>query len=138
MKTVFRIALIINCLSPLVLQADDESQSPVIRKELLSAALLEVENVSRIEIKEITLTKRVTDIAHMHPCPVIGQILEGSIVFQIEDGEEIVLNEGDAFYEPANTEITRFDNLGPGPAKFLACYLLSKDDGNLIQMLNKD
>lgn len=109
--------------------------SPVTRIELLSEVLAKTENISRVEIKEIEISTRLTDIPHKHPCTVIGQILEGSIVFQIEDQAEIILKAGDAFIEPADTQITRFDNLGPGKARFLACYLISDDDGPLIEML---
>ena len=44
---------------------------------------------------------------------------------------------GDAFYEPANVRVARFDNHGDTPARFAAFYLLEKDDQELIQILRK-
>jgi hypothetical protein len=61
--------------------------------------------------------------------------LEGEIAFQIEGQPEKILKAGDALFEPANTRILRFDNVGPGKAKFVASYLLGKDDHELIKMI---
>ena len=117
-----------------VLHAQEESK-PVSRNILLSQELPSVEKIQKVEIQEITMNRRITDIPHRHPCPVFGQILEGQIVFQIKGKEEIVLKKGDAFFEPANTDILKFDNLGPEPAKFVAYYLISGDDEALIEMI---
>jgi quercetin dioxygenase-like cupin family protein len=59
--------------------------------------------------------------------------VDGEIAFQIEGHPETILKTGDAFFEPANTRILRFDNIGPRTAKFVAFYLMGKDDRELIQ-----
>lgn len=72
---------------------------------------------------------------HLHPCPVVGTITQGSIRFQIAGHSEKILRAGDAFFEPAHTRIAHFDATAEGPAKFIACYLLGQDEDALIEML---
>jgi hypothetical protein len=46
------------------------------------------------------------------------------------------LHAGEAFYEPANTKILRFDNASTvEPAGIVTFYLMSRDDKQLIPML---
>jgi quercetin dioxygenase-like cupin family protein len=108
---------------------------PVVRKPLLTARLEAGKTVDRVEIKEIEMLTPLEAGRHLHPCPVVGYIVEGQIVFQIEGQPEQRLLAGDAFFEPANTNVAHFDNVGPGKAKFVAYYLLSSDDHELIKML---
>jgi len=56
------------------------------------------------------------------------------VVFQVDGQAPQTLRAGDAFYEPANTKIVRFDALDQ-PTKFIAYYLLGKDDHELIRPL---
>lgn len=72
---------------------------------------------------------------HLHPSPVVGVVTEGVIAYQIEGEPVQYLKAGDAFYEPANVRVARFDNDGEQPAKFTAFYLLGKDEHELIRML---
>jgi quercetin dioxygenase-like cupin family protein len=109
--------------------------SPVVRKSLLTAQIEGGKAVERVEIKEIEMLNPMKGGLHLHPCPVVGYIVEGQILFQIEGQPEKNLKPGDAFFEPANVRISHFDNIGPGKAKFVAYYLLSSDDHELIKML---
>jgi quercetin dioxygenase-like cupin family protein len=52
--------------------------------------------LAAFEIKEITLAARQETRVHLHPCPVVGHITEGSILFQVEDQPRPVLKAGDA------------------------------------------
>ena len=110
--------------------------SHIQRKALLSAPIEGSKIVERVEIKEIELSVAQATGLHLHPCPVVGHVVEGEIAFQIDDQPEKILRSGDAFFEPANTRILRFDNVGPGRAKFVAFYLLGKDDHELIRMIS--
>ncbi len=74
---------------------------------------------------------------HLHPCPVVGVVTEGTISFQIEGDIVQYLNVGDAFYEPANVRVAHFDNDGETPAKFTAFYLLGKNEDELIRILSE-
>lgn len=64
---------------------------------------------------------------HRHPGPVVGYILEGTIVSQVEPGQPITYHQGQAFYEPPmhihrisrNASKTR-------PAKLLAFNITEK------------
>jgi len=109
----------------------------VSRKDLLSAMITSGKTVSQIEIKEVTMGPKVKAPLHLHPCPVVGVITEGTISFQIEGEAVQYLKTGEAFYEPANVRVARFDNDGEIPAKFAAFYLLGKDEHELIRMLPK-
>jgi quercetin dioxygenase-like cupin family protein len=109
----------------------------VLRKDLLSAMITSAKTISRIEIKEVTMGPKVIAPLHLHPCPVVGVIIEGTISFQIEGENVQYLKTDDAFYEPADERVARFDNDGEIPAKFAAFYLLGKDENELIRMLSK-
>ncbi len=110
-------------------------EQPVLRKDLLTAIIDEKKQVAKVEIQEITMNIGVDAPLHLHPCPTMGIITEGKIAFQIEGQETQHLVAGDAFYEPANVRVAKFNNEGDLPAKFVAFYLLSEEDTETIQML---
>ena len=107
----------------------------VTRKDLLTASLVSDRAISKVEIKEITLGPMVRAPLHLHPCPVVGIVSAGEIAFQIEGAPVQHLKVGDAFYEPANVRIARFDNEGNTLATFSAFYLLDHKEQELIRML---
>ncbi len=109
--------------------------APVARKDLLTAVLAPGTLVSRVEIKEVTLAPNVKAPLHLHPCPVTGTVTAGTIAFQIEGKPVRHLNAGDAFYEPAQVRIARFDNDGAVPAKFTAVYLIGDGSQELVRIL---
>ena len=47
---------------------------------------------------------------HTHTAPAVGYVAKGQIIYQVEGEKPQLLNEGDAFYEPAGPRILRFDN----------------------------
>lgn len=73
---------------------------------------------------------------HLHPCPTMGVIMEGTITFQIEGEAERHLKAGDAFYEPANVRVAKFNNETQEPAKFVAFYLLGAGESETVRVLN--
>jgi quercetin dioxygenase-like cupin family protein len=87
-----------------------------------------------VEIKRIEFRPSQSTGIHLHPSPVVGLVIKGSVLFQIEGEAARVVNAGEAFFEPANTRILRFDAQEQG-ATFAACYLLGPDDRELIKML---
>ncbi len=109
--------------------------SAIIRKALLTAAISPNKSIANVEIKEITLGRGQNAPLHLHPCPVVGVITAGSIAFQIEGQAVQHLKAGDAFYEPANVRIARFDNDGETPATFSAFYLLGEGEHEIIRLL---
>ena len=48
--------------------------------------------------------------AHIHPIPVVGYVVKGSITFEVEGQPARTLAAGAAFFEPANAKIVAFDN----------------------------
>lgn len=137
MKLPLRSALLLPCLiSNVLAQARPGSDSDgVQRRDVLTAHVEPEKKLARIEIKEITLAAGAAVGLHLHPCPVVGTIIEGEIAFEIEGQPVQHLRAGDVFFEPAQTRIRRFDNEGSTPAKFFASYLLGPDDRLLIQKL---
>jgi quercetin dioxygenase-like cupin family protein len=109
-------------------------QKTIFRKSLL-AANVPARTVTSVEVREITFEPEQETARHCHPCPVMGFIVEGTAVLQLEGQEPQELPAGSAFYEPADTVIRRFDNASAvAPLKFIGYYLLSGPQ-ELIQML---
>jgi len=110
---------------------------PVMRKALLTAMIASGKPVSRVEIQEVTMGPGVKAPLHLHPCPTMGVISEGAISFQIEGQPIQYLKVGDAFYEPENVRVAKFDNDGDVPAKFVAFYLLGEKEQETVRILTK-
>ncbi len=104
------------------------------RRPLLTAAI-GGRNVTSVDVREIKFQPGQETGRHLHPCAVVGYIVEGSAVFQIEGQQEETLLAGSAFFEPADRVIARFDNASnSAPMTFIACYLLDGEQ-DLIRML---
>jgi quercetin dioxygenase-like cupin family protein len=110
---------------------------PVTRKALLKATLAPEKPVATVEIQEVTMGPKQKAPLHLHPCPTMGVVTEGVIAFQIEGQAVQLLKAGDAFYEPANVRVARFDNDGDAPARFVVHYLLGKDERDTVQVLSR-
>lgn len=108
-------------------------QKQISRKDLLHADLHQ--QVASADIKEITMTAGQVAPKHLHPCPVVGYLKSGKVLFQIEGEEKVILSEGDAFYEPKNKNILHFDNLSADkPLTFVAIYLKEGNE-DLIRLI---
>lgn len=92
-------------------------------------------NVTEADVREITLEAEQQSGRHLHPCPVLGYIVEGTAVYQIEGGAVDTLPVGSAFYEPANVVVANFGNASSAePMRFVAFYLKDGEQ-ELITML---
>jgi quercetin dioxygenase-like cupin family protein len=110
------------------------SEKLIVRKLLLDANI-GAREIDHVEIREISFEPGQKTGRHLHPCPVVGNIVEGEVIFKIEGQSEIILRKGDAFFEPAGMLIERFDNASTEKGMiFVANYLL-KGLQELIQML---
>lgn len=47
---------------------------------------------------------------HIHEAPAVGYVTKGMIIYQVEGGKPQILRAGDAFFEPTDVRILRFDN----------------------------
>jgi quercetin dioxygenase-like cupin family protein len=110
------------------------SQHTIERKQLLTA-ILGSRNVTTADVREIHLQPGQQSGQHLHPCAVLGYIVNGAATLQIEGHALQQLPAGSAFYEPAETVIANFGNASDSePMTFIAFYLLDGEQ-ELIQML---
>jgi quercetin dioxygenase-like cupin family protein len=106
------------------------STDKIIRKDL--QPIFMEQKVKTVEIQEITFSGGQTAPKHLHPCPVVGYIKSGSVLFQIEGQDAIIIEEGNSFYEPKNATILHFDNASKEkPMTFIAFYLKEDNEVNL-------
>ena len=82
--------------------------------ELTSTKLLtanfESRDVVQVEAGDFHFVPGQVAPIHTHTAPAIGYVVKGEIIYQVEGEKQIILKEGDAFYEPAGPRILRFDN----------------------------
>jgi quercetin dioxygenase-like cupin family protein len=108
------------------------AQENKISRRELSSLVLDTQKVAKVEMQEITLGSGLSAPKHLHPCPVVGIITSGNILFQIEGKKKIILKTGDSFYEPKNTTILHFDNASTAePVTFIAIYLKEGEEENI-------
>jgi quercetin dioxygenase-like cupin family protein len=110
---------------------------PIIRNDLLTANIDGGKFVSKVEIQEIVMNVGVNAPVHLHPCPTVGIVTEGIIIFEIEGEQSQYLKIGDAFFEPSDVRVAKFNNNGDIPAKFVAFYLLGENDKETVRILKE-
>ena len=111
------------------------NQPAIQRKQLLNAVLGN-RNVTSADVREIRLEPGQQSGRHLHPCAVLGYIVAGTAIYQVEGEAEQTLPTGSAFYEAADTVIANFGNASDTEAMtFVAFYLLDGEQ-ELIRMLN--
>jgi quercetin dioxygenase-like cupin family protein len=105
------------------------------RKELLTA-VLDNRRVTSVDVREVRLEAGQQGGRHLHPCAVLGYIVEGTAVYEIEGEGVQTLPAGSAFYEPAEKVIANFGNASDSePMTFVAFYLKDGEQ-ELIRMLD--
>ena len=98
-------------------------EPPIVREVLMDVPLPDTLPVDRIEVRRIRMLPGHPAGLHVHNGPVVGSIVEGSVVVQVEGAAEAVLGPGEVFYEPEGARISRFD-AGDRGATFLAYFPL--------------
>jgi quercetin dioxygenase-like cupin family protein len=64
-------------------------------------------------------------LAHRHPAGAYVYMIDGSVIFRINDREPVVLNAGDSFYEPPGAVHSVSRNASHDlPASFIAFFVL--------------
>lgn len=110
-------------------------KSTVTRTDLMTVHLHDKQCLSKVEIKKIVITQNEKADYHLHPCPVMGYVVSGTLLFQIEGQSPYLIKAGETFYEPKNQPILHFDNASDSaPLIFVAYYLLEGDE-DLITLL---
>lgn len=115
-----------------------QSKPSVTRDSVLSVHLREKQSLSRVEIARITIPKGGKADYHSHPCPVVGTVVSGNLLFQIEGEEPQHLKAGEGFYEPRNQPILHFDNESETEDLVFMAYYLLEDNEGMITILPKD
>ena len=106
------------------------------RVSVLEAPLSGKPNVETVKGARIAYAPGQPTGLHVHPIPVVGVVTAGSFVFEPSGQPARTLHTGDAFFEPANTPILRFDNASTTErAEITAFYLIDAPDRPLIKML---
>jgi quercetin dioxygenase-like cupin family protein len=100
---------------------------PVTRDIVLDELLAKAKDTHRVQARLIRIRPGHAAGLHVHNGPVVGNIVSGSVVYQVEGEPEAVLRPGDTFYEPADARIQRFDALADGVA-FFAYFLLGPNE----------
>jgi quercetin dioxygenase-like cupin family protein len=103
--------------------ADSVADQPITRTVVMDVRLPQVKATERVEIREIRIRPGQAAGRHVHNGPVVGSIVAGSAVYQIEGRAAQVLRPGDVFYEPEGARVARFDAEADGVI-FLAYFLL--------------
>lgn len=132
MKANSKLNSLIIILIALIMDAN--AQNKIVRNELLNANVGE-RTISSVKIVEIEFQAGQKAPYHKHPCPVVGYIVSGTCLVQIEGEAPKVLKPGNAFFEPAEIPVIHFDNYSDKePMKFIAYYLMNGEK-DLIEIL---
>jgi quercetin dioxygenase-like cupin family protein len=107
------------------------ASEPVVREVLLDARFAAVKATARVEVRRIRILAGTAVGLHVHNTPVVGNIVSGSVIYQIEGEPEQTLRAGDVFYEPQDVRIARFDALEDG-VEFLGYFLASEGEDALL------
>jgi len=129
-----KLNLILVLLIFIAVMCKQSEKGGIERKELLSIDMDKTE-LTGIKIVEISLSPGLKAPLHRHPCPVAGRIISGKCMMQVEGEEPVVLEEGEAFYEPASTPVIHFDNLSDSKPLIFVAYYLTNGETDLIEML---
>lgn len=97
--------------------------SSVTRTIEMTAVLSPSVAADRIEVRRIRIPAGVAAGLHVHNGPVVGNIVSGTIAYQIEGEPVRTLAPGDVFFEPQGARIARFDALDED-VTFLAYFPL--------------
>lgn len=109
-----------------------------VQRVALQSILLTEQKLTKIETQEITIPAAGKGVRHWHPCPVIGYIKSGTVLFQVEGEAAQLLEQGAVFYEPKGVPILHFDNASTTvPLTFIAYYLLEGEE-ELIKIWDTD
>jgi quercetin dioxygenase-like cupin family protein len=88
---------------------------------------------AKATIVEVTLAPGQVEVAHRHPGPAFGYVLEGEYEWGIDDNKPEILKAGDTFYEPTGCR----HGVGRNPsdkskARFIAIVLHPEDAKDVV------
>ena len=110
------------------------AEQPITRTIVSDVRLPEVKPTDRVQVREIKIAPSQPAGLHVHNGPVFGNIVAGSVIYQIDGQPATLLRPGEVFYEPEGERIARFDAQEDG-VTFLAYFLLSPGQEPELTML---
>ncbi|MFC0875958.1 cupin domain-containing protein [Saccharicrinis sp. FJH2] len=113
---------------------EENAKNTIIRKGLMNVDIGK-RDVSIVKIVEIEFQAGQKAPYHRHPCPIVGQIVSGSCLVQVEGENPQVLKAGETFYEPAETPIVHFDNYSDTEPMTFVAYYLTNGEEELTEIL---
>ncbi|BFK01986.1 MULTISPECIES: cupin domain-containing protein [Parabacteroides] len=125
---VFIVLIILNCCTSM-------EKNNVARTNLLSIQLKEKQGLSKVEIKRVVIPQSGKAEYHLHPCSVVGHVVSGTLLFQVEGEKAQLLTGGEVFYEPKNKPILHFDNASDSEFLVFIAYYLIEECEDLIVLL---
>jgi len=121
-----------------VSQAQAQPPEPLKRTPIATYDLAPDKAVARVVVVRLDFKPGQTTGRHLHPVPVVGDVIEGAFVVKVEGQPEKHYTAGQSIYEPANTVIERYDNASSSkPAVLVAHYLAGAGQTELIRFLPK-
>jgi quercetin dioxygenase-like cupin family protein len=106
----------------------------IVRTPLITSRFPSPRTVAEARGVTIRFTPLQQTGRHIHPIPVIGYVVSGEVVLQVQGSAPQTIKAGEAFYEPADTLIERFDNPSRTEgATFVAIYLMGPGDTEVIR-----
>jgi quercetin dioxygenase-like cupin family protein len=116
-----KIVLFALCLAAGTLAAQDAKVTPLITKDLTGIAGKEVRMLT------VEYAPGASSAAHRHNAYTFVYVLEGSVVMQVNGGDEVTLGPGQTFYEsPEDIHTVSRNASSTKPAKFLVFFVKEK------------
>lgn len=81
-----------------------------------------------VQTVEVVYEPGGANVAHRHPCPVVGYVLEGALRMAIDGQPAVTHRAGDTFIErPADVHRVSANASQSEPARFLAYFICDRD-----------
>lgn len=124
MRTALSLLL---CLATSAVLAHEPAVTTVLSEDLVDNPAKEVVMLT------VEYPPGGADPVHQHHAQGFIYVLEGSVVMQVEGGEEVTLTAGQTFYEgPDDVHVVGRNASATQPARFLAVLIKDKDAPLLV------
>ncbi|WP_409440164.1 cupin domain-containing protein [Psychromonas sp. GE-S-Ul-11] len=110
------------------------SANSITRKDKFFQPINIGEKFTFVKSQTVEIAAGISAPIHAHPVPTFGVINKGMIVFQEQGKSQVILKEGDTFFEPQNVNIMKFNNESNQPAVFTVFYIVETDKAPTIKM----
>jgi quercetin dioxygenase-like cupin family protein len=120
------IATVTGALAAAPGQAGEDARARSVPRELLRHALPDLEG-KEVSVVTVTYPPGASSRPHRHPGPVVGYVLEGELVMQMEGQPPVTYRVGDVFYEnPGQVHAVSRNASTRKPARLLAVCITDK------------